>query len=146
MVETSILIDAGCQGLNPQINGKHALILVPLFCDLMDKGGVVVPCRIPGYRYLFIASWRLFRQPCYYIRKPLVLAFPSCGQDHFVAFHFDIHGWIAEREEAMARSHSGKPWLFSVLHPPKEGPHRGVQAKVDFVQQFPIDKAQLRVM
>src|SRR5581483_2494864 len=101
---------------------------------------------IPGYRYIFVAGWCFLGKLRNHIRITLVLALAPCRKPERQPFHLDVHCQIDQGEKAMSWSHPRKPWLFTVLDPPKEGFHRPIQTEIDLLQKLAVDKAQFRVM
>ena len=101
---------------------------------------------IPGYRYLFVAGGCFLGERGFHIRIALVLPLPPGRKRDMHAFDLDVHRWIAEREKAMSWSYPRKSWLFSVLDPSKEGFHRFIQTKIDFLQKFTVDVSQFRIV
>src|SRR5579885_647840 len=86
--------------------------------------------------------WRCFGKPCYDSRVFLVLfTFTACREDQLVAFHLDVHGWIAEREELMAWTKARKSRLLACLESSEERLHSFISSEVDFLKQFAIDVA-----
>ena len=111
-----------------------------MFFHPIAERSVVVASSIPANGDFSKALWRDLCQFCFYVWISLVLrSFAASRQDQGLPLDLDIHGRIDQREKAMSGTHSWKSWLFSVVHPPKKGVHRCPQAKVDFMEQLPID-------
>ncbi|GHO97233.1 hypothetical protein KSF_072810 [Reticulibacter mediterranei] len=59
------------------------------------------------------------------VGQDFAASFASSGQDECVALHRQIHRWIAQSKELMARLDAGKPWfLLPFGHPTEEDLHR----------------------
>src|SRR5207248_4764846 len=76
----------------------------------------------------------------------LVLASASRRQDQHPILNAQVHRRIAQREEAMPGSDSGKPWFLPHTDPAKEGLHRFVEPEVDLLQELIVDPIEFRVV
>src|SRR5215472_4961026 len=113
----------------------------------MAERSVVVASAISTDSHFTKALRRGLSQFCLDIRILLVpRSLATSRQDQGFPLNLDVHGRIDQGEKAMSWSYPGKTWLFSMLYPPEERRHRCFQAKVDFVEQLPIDLHKVRIV
>src|SRR5580765_6020292 len=123
MIEPTLLIGANSERLYPQIKGDKVSRLLHFFLPLVAKGCVVVASLISGDPDLAKFGRRFLGEFGSHIWVCLVLASATSGQDESLIFNLEIGSWIAQRKKTMSWSHSGKPWLFSILATFEEGIH-----------------------
>src|SRR5262249_27202547 len=145
MIEPVLLADAGCQGFNPQVKGHHFPRLLFGFLYPVAEGSIVVASSISTDSHFSKALWRDLCQFCFdvWILFRAMFTAATCGQDQGLAFDLNVHGRVNQCEKAMAGTYSRKSWLFSIGNPTKERLHGRIQAKVNFMQELPIDLLQL---
>src|SRR5690349_2740887 len=119
-------------------------LLAPLACSaliivcilpgiIIDKRTVVVASRIPRDRDFMKVSGRLLGQA----RHDVLIAFrppltaPACRKNQDILLHLEIHSWIAQREELVARFNTGEAGLFACFHALEEGFHGLIQPEID---------------
>src|SRR5215469_3468508 len=104
-------------------------MLTCFFCDLVDKGGIIMALSISRNGHLFVAGGSCLREFGDDFRIALVAAFTPSREPEALALDLNVHRRIDQCEEAMPWPHSWKPRLLSVLDPAKEGFHGLIQAK-----------------
>src|SRR5215469_3113749 len=141
VIETALPVVAGCQRLDAQIKGHYpARAFFGILCHLIDKGGVIVAAGVSTDRHLLVAGRNALREfgPNGGIGLVLPALSSASGQQHRLAFDAHIHRWIAQGEELMAWTHSGKAGLFTIGYPFEEGLHGLIQSEVDFGQELAV--------
>ncbi len=168
VVEAPLVVDAGCQRLDAQVEGQDTIIshesYLPFFPSLarflptvydvllrvvVHERAIIVPPCVPGHRHLMKVLRRGFGEvrDDVWVTFGAPLATTTCRQDDGVALDLiKVHCRVRQGEELVPGLDSWKArLLFSFCHAAKEGLHGLVQAKVHFLQELAVHRVEFSV-